>query len=161
MVSILLMAIPIFLVSMGLVFVQSQKAIHQEAQERAVSTLNTTMQRLRNHMTIVETAANSCTWYAIEHFNPDSLLALTNRIVRLNRLVNGCSITAEPDMFPTIGRFSAYTVQEGDSVLTKREADYDYYSMEWYRAAARSGKACWIDPYDDYLEGSLSNSEIR
>ena len=160
MVSILLMAIPIFLISIGLVFVQSQKAIHQEAQERAVSTLNTTMQRLRNHMTIVETAANSCTWYAIEHFNPDSLLALTNRIVRLNRHVNGCSITAEPDMFPTIGRFSAYTVQEGDSVLTKREADYDYYSMEWYRAAARSGKACWIDPYDDNLEGSLSNSEI-
>ena len=160
MVSILLMAIPIFLISMGLVFVQSQKAIHQEAQERAVSTLNTTMQRLRNHMTIVETAANSSTWYAIEHFNPDSLLALTNRIVRLNRHVNGCSITAEPDMFPAIGRFSAYTVQEGDSVLTKREADYDYYSMEWYRAAATSGKACWIDPYDDYLEGSLSNSEI-
>lgn len=160
MVSILLMAIPIFLVSMGLVFVQSQKAIHQEAQERAVSTLNTTMQRLRNHMTIVETAANSNTWYAVEHFEPDSLLALTNRIVRLNRHVNGCSITAEPDMFPAIGRFSAYTVQEGDSVLTKREADYDYYSMEWYRAAARSGKACWIDPYDDYLEGSLSNSEI-
>ena len=32
MVSILLMAIPIFLISMGLVFVQSQKAIHQEAQ---------------------------------------------------------------------------------------------------------------------------------
>ncbi len=160
MVSILLMAIPIFLISIGLVFVLSQKAIYQEAQERAVSTLNTTMQRLRNHMTIVETAANSSTWYAIEHFNPDSLLALTNRIVRLNRLVNGCSITAEPDMFPAIGRFSAYTVQEGDSVLTKREADYDYYSMEWYRAAARSGKACWIDPYDDYLEGSLSNSEI-
>lgn len=160
MVSILLMAIPIFLISIGLVFVQSQKAIYQEAQERAVSTLNTTMQRLRNHMTIVETAANSSTWYAVEHFNPDSLLALTNRIVRLNRHVNGCSITAEPDMFPTIGRFSAYTVQEGDSVLTKREADYDYYSMEWYRAAARSGKACWIDPYDDYLEGSLSNSEI-
>lgn len=160
MVSILLMAIPIFLISIGLVFVQSQKAIHQEAQERAVSTLNTTMQRLRNNMTIVETAANSSTWYAIEHFNPDSLLALTNRIVRLNRHVNGCSITAEPDMFPAIGRFSAYTVQEGDSVLTKREADYDYYSMEWYRAAARSGKACWIDPYDDYLEGSLSNSEI-
>lgn len=160
MVSILLMAIPIFLISIGLVFVQSQKAIHQEAQERAVSTLNTTMQRLRNHMTIVETAANSSTWYAVEHFNPDSLLALTNRIVRLNRHVNGCSITAEPDMFPTIGRFSAYTVQEGDSVLTKREADYDYYSMEWYRAAATSGKACWIDPYDDYLEGSLFNSEI-
>ena len=160
MVSILLMAIPIFLISMGLVFVQSQKAIHKEAQERAVSTLNTTMQRLRNHMTIVETAANSNTWYAVEHFEPDSLLALTNRIVRLNRHVDGCSITAEPDMFPAIGRFSAYTVQEGDSAITKREADYDYYSKEWYRAAATSGKACWIDPFDDYTEGSLFNSEI-
>ena len=160
MVSILLMAIPIFLISMGLVFIQSQKAIHQEALERANSSLNTTMQRARNYMTIVETAANSSTWYAIENFEPDSLLALTNRIVRLNRHVDGCSITAEPDMFPALGNFSAYTVQEGELTITKREADYDYYNKEWYRAAATSGKACWTDPYNDYTEGTLSNSEI-
>ena len=120
--SILLMAIPIFLISMGLVFMQSREAIHEEAMERANSTLNTTTQRIRNYLTTLETATNSNAWYAEKYFEPDSLLSLTHRIVRLNSHVNGCSITAEPNMFPKYGHnFSAYTVREGDSILTQRE----------------------------------------
>ena len=158
--SIMLMAIPIFLISMGLLFVQSRKAIHHEAVECANSTLNTTMQRVRNYLTIVETATKANTWYAEEHFQPDSLLALTNRIVALNRHVSGCSITAEPDMFPSLGNFSAYSVREGDSIITQREAEYNYYNKVWYKIPAKSGLPCWVDPFDDYNEGTLSNSEI-
>lgn len=159
--SILMMAIPVFLISMGLVSIQSRKAIHAEAVERANSTLNTTMQRVRNYMTALETATNSNAWYAEKYFEPDSLLALTHRIVRLNSHVNGCSITAEPNMFPKYGyNFSAYTVREGDSILTQREADYDYYSQVWYKAAVESRKALWTDPFDDYMEGTLSNSDV-
>ena len=160
-VSILQMAIPIFLISMGVLFLQSREAIHQEAVERANSTVNTTMQRVRNCMTIVETATNSNTWFAETYFEPDSLLALTNRIVRLNSHVNGCSVTARPDMFPALGHdFSAYTIREGDSIITQREAEYDYYSKDWYYIPATLGKACWVDPFDDYNAGTLSNSEI-
>lgn len=159
--SILLMAIPIYLVSMGILFAQSQKAIHEEAMENANSTLNATMQRVRNYMTIVETATNSNLWFVENNFRPDSLLSLTNRIVKLNRHVSGCSITAEPDMFPEMGRyFSAYTIRQGDSVITEREAEYDYYSKVWYKTPATLGKPFWIDPFDDYNEGTLYNSEI-
>ncbi len=159
--SILLMAIPIFLLSIGLLFQQSRKAIYQEATETANSALNTSIQRVRNYMMTVETATNSNQWLVEEHFVPDSLMAISRRIVSLNRHVNGCSITAEPDMFPSYGRFySAYTIRQGDSVITQREAEYDYYSKPWYRMSAESGKACWIDPFDDYTEGSLSNPEI-
>ena len=159
--SILLMAIPIFLISMGLVFMQSREAIHEEAMERANSTLNTTTQRIRNYLTTLETATNSNAWYAEKYFEPDSLLSLTHRIVRQNSHVNGCSITAEPNMFPKYGHnFSAYTVREGDSILTQREADYDYYSHAWYKAPVDSQKALWIDPFDDYMEGTLSNSDV-
>ena len=64
-------------------------------------------------------------------------------------------------MFPSVGRyFSAYTIREGDSIVTQREAEYDYYSKEWYSAPIEQGKACWIDPFDDYTEGTLSNSKI-
>ena len=127
--SILLLAIPIFLLSLGLLFLQSRKVIYQEARECAFSSLNTSVQRVRNHMTTVETATNANLWLIEEHFEPDSLLAISRRIVWLNRHVTGCSITAEPDMFPRYGRyFSAYTIQHGDSAITQREAEYDYYS---------------------------------
>lgn len=159
--SILLLAIPIFLLSLGLLFLQSRRVIYQEAKECASSALNTSVQRIRNHMTTVETATNANLWLIEEHFEPDSLLAISRRIVWLNRHVTGCSITAEPDMFPRYGRyFSAYTIQHGDSAITQREAEYDYYSKPWYKTPIETGKACWIDPYDDYTEGTLSNPEI-
>lgn len=159
--SILVMAIPIFLLSMGLLFLKSRNDIYQEGEQSAFSALNTSMQQVRKYMMAVETATNSNLWLIEENFQPDSLLAISNRIVRLNSHVSGCSITAEPNMFPSVGRyFSAYTIREGDSIVTQREAEYDYYSKEWYSAPIEQGKACWIDPFDDYTEGTLSNSKI-
>ncbi len=159
--SILVMAIPIFLLSMGLLFLKSRNDIFQKGEQSAFSALNTSMQQVRKYMLAVETATNSNLWLIEENFQPDSLLAISNRIVRLNIHVSGCSITAEPNMFPSVGRyFSAYTIREGDSIITQREAEYDYYSKEWYSAPIEQGKACWIDPFDDYTEGTLSNTEI-
>ena len=159
--SILVMAIPFFLLSMGLFFLQSRNGIFQEGEQSAFSALNTSMQHVRKYMMTVETATNSNLWLIEENFQPDSLMAISNRIVRLNSHVNGCSITAEPNMFPSLGRyFSAYTIRDGDSIITQREAEYDYYSKEWYSTPIEQGKACWIDPFDDYTEGTLSNTEI-
>ena len=157
----LLLSIPIFLLAMGLLFVQSRKMIYHEATESAHSALNIALQRVRNYMATVETATNSSVWFAERHFEPDTLLALTNRIVNLNRHVSGCSITAAPGMFPEYGgNFSAYSIQKGDTIITQREGDYDYYSKDWYKLSAKSGKPCWIDPFDDHTEGTLSNPEI-
>ena len=113
------MAIPIFLLSMGLLFLKSRNDIFKEGEESAFSALNTSMQQVRKYMMAVETATNSNLWLIKENFQPDSLLAISNRIVRLNIHVSGCSITAEPNMFSSVGRyFSAYTIREGDSIVT-------------------------------------------
>ena len=126
--SILLIATPVFVLALGFLFLQSRYFIRQEAMEHAGSVLNTKMQRLRNYMSTVENATNASAWLAEEYFVPDSLLSISHRVVQLNSHVNGCSITAEPDMFPQTGRyFSAYTIREGDTIITAREAEYDYY----------------------------------
>ena len=61
---------------------------------------------------------------------------------------------------PSIGRFSAYTVRKGDSIITQREGDYDYYSKVWYRTPKEQQRPCWIDPYNDYNAGTLSNDDM-
>ena len=91
---------------------------------------------------------------------PDLLLELTRRVVMLNANVDGCSITLEPDVLPQAGRyFSAYSVRKGDSVVTVREGSYDYYEKIWYSTPKKMGRACWVGPYDDYNEGTLSAGE--
>ena len=158
--GILLLAAPIFVLSLGILYLQSRYFIHEEANERAVRVLGTTMQRVRNYMATIETATNSNLWLVEENFHPDSLLALSRRIVQLNSHVNGCSISGEPYVFPQCGRyFSVYTANQGDTIISVREPEYEYFEKVWYKAPIAAGKACWVEPFDEYTEGILNPAE--
>ena len=167
--ALLLMAIPIFVVSMGILFVQSSNNVRKEAKEHAQSMLNTTMQRVRRYVGAVETATNINGWEVLRNLQPDSLLAISHRTVKHNPHIDGCSISTEPYIFPKIGRyFSVYTVRKGangqmptgsetDSIPTVIEEEYEYFDKVWYKSPRIQGKACWVDYYDevDSLELTL------
>ena len=82
--DIMLMAVPIFILSLGMLFKQSGILVHQKVEECSHSILNTEVQRVRVFMGTIETAANSNVWMLEENFRPDSLQSVSNRIVRLN-----------------------------------------------------------------------------
>ena len=148
--GILLMAVPIFLLSLGILYEESRNMVKKEAMEHANSVLNTTMQRLCRFMNIVETATDVNDWEVVENLQPDSLLSYSRYIVLLNSHIDGCSISTEPDMFPQYGRhFSAYTVRETDTVTTVVEEPYDYFDKVWYKTPQQSGKPCWVVYYDE------------
>ena len=98
--GILLMAMPIFALSLGILFYQSRNNIKNEAMQHASSVLNTTMLRIVRYMEVVETATNINDWEVTENLEPDSLLAYSHYIVALNGHIDGCSISTEPDVFP-------------------------------------------------------------
>ena len=157
--SILLLAIPIFILSLGILFVQSRNIIKKEAMEHAKSLLNTTMQRLDRNMMAVETATDINDWEITENLQPDSLLALTRRVVTRNPHVDGCSISMEPDVFPQIGRyFSVYTVRETDTITSVIEQEYEYFEKIWYKTPHNLNKPCWVTYFDesDSLELTIS-----
>ena len=159
--AILLLAVFIFVVSVGSLFYYSRKIVRQEAIERATRVLGTTSLRVGRFLNEIETVTNNTEWLVQQYFLPDSLLAFTHRIVELNPDVNGCSITTEPYMFKQYGRyFSAYSVREGDTVTTVREGEYEYFDKVWYKTPRALGKACWVDPFDDYNAGTLSSAEM-
>ena len=152
--GVLLMAIIIFVVSLGLLFLQSRWIIRQQAMSRANSVLSTTMHRITRFLSTVETACDINEWLVMKSLQPDSLLACSRLIVMLNGNVNGCSITTKPNLFPQYGRyFSAYTIREGDSIITEREKEYEYFDKVWYKTPYTLGKPCWVDPFYDNIEG--------
>ena len=155
--GILLMAVPIFLLSLGILYEESRNMVKREAVEHANSVLNTTMQRLNRFMNIVETATDVNDWEVVENLQPDSLLSYSRYIVMLNSHIDGCSISTEPDMFPQYGRhFSAYTVRETDTVTTVVEEAYDYFEKVWYKTPQQLGKPCWVVYYDESDSLSLT-----
>ena len=159
-VSILLLSVLVFVASLGVMFVQSRLLLRKQVTEHITSVLDNTVSRVTGRMNTVETATNANGWMALEFLNPDSLLAFSHRVVLLNSHVNGCSITTEPDVFPEQGPFSAYSIREGDSVVTAREAAYDYYNQVWYKQPKHLAKPCWTDPFNDFNNNSLYTKNI-
>lgn len=149
-IGIVLMAVPIFLVSLGLLFVESRNYIKKEATEHASSVLNTTMLRVTRFMNTIETATDINDWEIAENLNPDSLLAYSRFVVELNGNIDGCSISTEPNVFPKFGRyFSAYTVREEDTITTVIEQEYEYFGKIWYKTPKMLDKPCWVVYFDD------------
>ena len=147
----------VFILANGVSMVLSQRHFHPVAMNNASETLNTAVARAERYLRSVETATNATAWFAENSFRPDSLLVLSRRIVEQNGFISGCSISAQPDMFPQYGRyFSAYTVRNGEEIITVQEDEYEYFDYEWYRQAATLGHAVWIDPFVDDNAGSLS-----
>ena len=148
--GILLMAIPIFALSIGFLFIHSREKVKKEATEHAASVVNTTMQHITRFMDIVETATDVNDWEATANLQPDSLLAISRSIVVLNGHIDGCSISTEPNIFPKYGRnFSAYTVRESDTITTVIEEPYEYFEKVWYKTPHLQGKPCWVVYYDE------------
>jgi signal transduction histidine kinase len=167
--SILVIVVLVFSLSLGFLYWQSRYIIREEAIDEASHVLDNTALRVKGQMVEIETATRNILWLVnLHHHDKDSLLKYTHRIVANHPHTNGCSITMEPDFFPgdEYG-FSAYSVRlenlsssEKDSVKTVREAEYDYYSKVWYKTPRQKRTACWVDPFDDYNAGTLSSPEM-
>ena len=158
--SVLLLAVLVFVVSLGVVFLQSRYILRKEATERVTSVLNNTVLRVRSYMNTVETATNSNGWMALQFQNPDSLLAFSHRVVLLNSHVSGCSITTEPDVFPKQEPSSVYSIREGDSIITVKKAAYDNYNQIWYKQPKNLARPCWTDPYNELNSNSPHAKDI-
>ena len=156
--GILLMAVTIFVVSLGVLFTQSRHIIRTEAVGRTKAVLNTTMQHIVRNLMTIENATNTCSWMIEQQFQPEQILDFTSRIVRLNPHIDGCSISAEPNMFKKYGRyFSAYTVRKTDTITTVIEEQYEYFQKIWYKTPRNLESGCWVVYTDevDSLELTL------
>ena len=148
--GILAMAVTIFVMSLGVLFTQSRHIIRREAVGRATSVLNNTMQQIIRNLKTIENATNAYSWMIEQSFEPQSILEFSNRIVRLNPHIDGCSISAEPNMFKKYGRhFSVYTVREPDTITTVIEEEYEYFQKIWYKAPRDLNAGCWEVYYDE------------
>ena len=156
--GLLLMATPIFILSLGLLFALSHELIHEKVSESMNSMVNTTLHRVKYYMNTVETPAKSNAWMLKENFTSDSLVVVSNRIVRLNRNVISSSVFVVPGVCKDCGHtFSVYSTYHGDSLATYRETEYDYLERPCYTQVVNSGTACWVDPYIEYLEGKVDH----
>lgn len=158
--GIILLAVPIFILSIGTLFYQSRNLIHEEVLSSNTNMLDKGLYQVRSYMSTIETAVNSNAWMMEEYLTPDSLESISGRVVKLNDPVVSCSVFMVPDYFKEYGsKFSVYAVQQKDTVKTYVEPEYDYFDKLSYTSAIKSGKALWVDPFVEYIEGKIDHNE--
>lgn len=147
---IVIMAIPVFLASVGLHFHEAYKMIHAESVDRAHGVLNTAMHHIRRYLISAETVTHADGWLVAGSMHPDSLMAFSRRIVQLNPYTDACAISTEPGIlrdYPE--RYLCYTIREGDSIRSKVSTTYNYFNKNWYKKPRERQRSEWIVYYDE------------
>ena len=118
---VLFIATIIFVAAIGFMFVESRKAVRQEAISRATEVLDNTVLRVNRLLDRVTIATDNFEWLPARHLaTPDSILGYSARILQCNPDLNGCSISFEPDFFKSKGRyFSAYSYNNNGNIDKK------------------------------------------
>lgn len=149
-IVILVLAAPLFITTIGALFLEARQVIRHKAVGRAKSALNASMQRLDRNLLAVQTATEAYSWLLEEQLHSDSFLTISHKLVALNPHIDGCSVSGEPFLFPDKGRYySAYTVREDDSVKTVVEEKYEYFQKTWYKLPHDQDAACWEIYFDE------------
>ena len=163
-IIIVMMATVFFLGSLGFLFVESRKAVRNEALNGAAQVLDNTVQRVNVLMQRVEIASDNFMWLPLRHLDvADSMFVYSRRILTCNPDLNGCSIAFEPDFFPDKGHyFSAYTLNDNGKFDTTQEGNpsYDYHYMDWYQAPKLLDEPVWIEPFVDFNPEDIYAEEI-
>ena len=85
----------IFVVTIGFLFVSSRNSVRQAAEDETAQMLTNASLRMEGILNEVEVATENFSWQVLENLTPDSIYALSRNILRLNPLLNGCSILWE------------------------------------------------------------------
>ena len=150
--------------ALGFMFVESRKAVRQEAISSATETLDNTVLRVNSLLDRVVIATDNFEWLPARHLNtPDSMFAYSEKILKCNPDLNGCSISFEPDLFKEKGRyFSAYSYNNHGNIETEQEGNeqYEYFYFDWYQLAKLLDYPVWTEPFVDYNPEAVYTQEV-
>ena len=161
---VVMFAAAIFIAALGFLFYQAREAVRQESINRATQILDNTSMRVSAILNRAEVATVMTEWLVMRHPDtPDSMFVYSKGILLHNPDLDGCSIAFEPYHFKEKGRyFSAYSQQEGDTIITIQEGndEYEYFYMDWYQQCHLLDRPCWTEPFCDNNPNGVFSENI-
>ena len=152
-IAILITAAALMLLISGIQQYSARKQIRQDLERNAEMELIIKSIDIRHSLENVELALRNRSW-EFEQFlpYPDSLFAITRRIVEQNPRFDGCCIAVVPNYYPEKGRlFEPYSARRGDSIETVQlgSEEHDYTQNMDFVLAAENDSSFWSEPYPD------------
>ena len=104
----------------GIFYHYSTKTLSKEAEDKIETMAELANLKVSALLSKVEKIPDNLGWMIVAYVkNPDSLFAITHRIVKENEEIFGCAIAFEPYYFPQKGHyFAPNSFMSGDTVKT-------------------------------------------
>ena len=138
----------------------SQQGIKAEATLRAQSQMEATRLKILDIIDQTESTLRNQVWitqWALAY--PDSLQAITRRIVSDNPIIIGSTAAVVPGYYKDRPLFSPYSWQVTDEASVQQKSlateAYDYPSQEWFTKPLELGHGYWSEPYVDTGGGEM------
>lgn len=143
----------IFLGSLTLFYLFSKKQLEQITYKNTTFITENTVLKIEQILTPIMKIAHNYKWMMLQvRNNPDSIAALTQKLVASNSEIMGSAIAFVPNYFPQKGTyFAPYSFKSGDSIHTIQlgNENYDYFYMDWFQIPTSIQKPYWTEPYYD------------
>jgi len=138
----------------------SQRGIKEEASMRAQSEMEVTKLKIIDVIDQTETAVRNCIWIASWCLEfPDSMKAVTNRLVKDNPVIVGSTIAVVPGYYEDTPLFAPYSfidAETGEMSLTSLATEeYNYPGQEWFKLPLKRDAGVWSEPYMDEGGGNI------
>ena len=152
-IAILITAAALMLLISGIQQYSARKQIRSDLERNAEMELVIKSIAVKHALEDVELALRNRSW-EFEQFlpYPDSLFAVTRRIVEQNPSFDGCCIAVIPNYYPEKGRlFEPYTAHRGEEIETVQlgSEEHDYSKNKNFILAVENDSSFWSEPYHD------------
>lgn len=134
----------------------SRKAVKEEAQQKALQTLDGMVQRVDNILLSVEQTTGNIYFNLLPQIDsPDMMMKYSRKLVESNPYITGCAIAFKPYFYGADRElFMAYFHRDVDSVgysnapiiQSDTFANSPYTEQVWYTEPMATGKPDWINP---------------
>ena len=152
-IGILITAAALMLLISGIQQYTSRMEIRSDLERNAEMELVVKSIGVKHSLEDVELALRNRRWEFEQVLPyPDSLFAVTRRIVEENPNFDGCCIAMVPDFYPEKGRlFEPYTLRRGESINTFQlgSEGHDYSKNKYFIMSAENDSSFWSEPYPD------------
>ena len=152
-IGILITAAALMLLISGIQQYSARKQIRSDLERNAEMELVVKSIGVKHSLEDVELALRNRRWefeQALPY--PDSLFAVTRRVVEQNPNFDGCCIAMVPDYYPEKGRlFEPYTLRRGDVINTYQLGSdaHDYSKNKYFINSVENDTSFWSEPYPD------------
>ena len=152
-IAILITAAVLMLLISGIQQNNARIQIRQDLERNAEMELVIKARDVNSSLEDVKLALRNHIW-EFEQFlpYPDSLFAVTRRIVEQNPNFGGCCIAMVPNYYPDKGRlFEPYTLRSGELIETVQLAseEHDYSNNPAFILSVENDSSFWSEPYHD------------